>query len=81
MPSMKHTKPTELVLVKRNQPLTKPPGPNEGLRVLGQLAGYSLIAASHPQGFIAGLQELADNRKELREFRKFKASKRKKNIP
>jgi hypothetical protein len=59
----------ELVIVKRNRTLAEPPGPDDGLRLLGQLVGYSLVAASHRQGFLAGLQQIADDRKELRELR------------
>jgi hypothetical protein len=70
--AMKRAKPVELALIKKNQPLTRQPDPNEGLRVLSQLAGYSLIAASHPNGFLAGLQQIADDRKELQELREFK---------
>jgi hypothetical protein len=82
MASMKRAgKPVETIVVRRTQTLAKPLDQDDGLRILGQLVGHTLIAASHRQGFLAGLQQLADDRKELQEFREFKAAKKKRNIP
>jgi len=83
--AMKRTKPVESIVIRRTQtPVKPPPNPDDGLKILGQLVGYTLVAASHQQGFLAGLQQLADDHKELKEFREstnWKRPKVKKNIP
>jgi hypothetical protein len=58
MPQSKHRKSTQTAITKWAPPRRPPMPPDEVLRTVGTVIGYSMVAFSHPHGFVAGLQGL-----------------------